>query len=55
MGGAHILDSEERCQESDLQAFAIRDLKPVHSKDWGSRTTSENDRLGTNEPIEIVV
>jgi hypothetical protein len=29
MSGAHIMESEERGQESDLQAFAVGDVKPV--------------------------
>jgi hypothetical protein len=29
MGGTQILEREERCQESDLQAFAVRNVKPI--------------------------
>jgi hypothetical protein len=29
MSGAHIMEGEKRSQESDLQAFAVRDVEPV--------------------------
>jgi hypothetical protein len=40
-----ILESEERGQESDLQAFAVRDVKPVHSRLQIAPKIRENDEM----------
>jgi hypothetical protein len=52
IGGTQILESEERGQESDLQAFAVRDVEPVRSTDCGSHNMRER---GKDVPIEIVM
>ena len=53
MGGAHIMESEERGQECDLQSFAVRDVKPVSFNRL--RIAQHWRKQQKDVPIEIVI